>query len=130
MREIRFRAWTGRELEYKVLAGSVGSFFAYIDPRDDAGAINTKYGEQIPVMQFTGLHDKNGKEIYEGDVVKTMMHYADDYGNPVDGRETTFAVKWVESKGQQYVGLSLFPCDDIYHLEIIGNIYENPELLK
>ena len=121
-REIKFRAWDKtdkRWLESQEFSisgnGGIQTFGVY-HPCD--------------VMQFTGLLDKNGREIYEGDIIKTMMHYADDDGNPVDGQEKTFTVKWVESKGMQYVGLSLFPCDDIYQLEIIGNIYENPELIS
>ena len=123
-REIKFRAWDK----------NVSRVFDVqsMDWKNKVCWVIKPQGHSIidPIlMQYTGLKDKNGKEIYEGDVVKTMMHYADDDGNPVNGQETTFEVKWVENNGSQYVGLSLFPCDDIHQLEIIGNIYENKDLL-
>ena len=82
--------------------------------------------------QYTGLKDKNGVEIYEGDIVKT------DYDNGFD--VLTHTVKWC---GPSYPAFELLPripceannfshiyeCDDTT-IEVIGNIYENPELLR
>jgi uncharacterized phage protein (TIGR01671 family) len=73
-----------------------------------------KIGEQCELMQYTGLKDKNGKEIYEGDIVKN---------------------DWVH-KGDLFVveeGYSMLSWNFAYSgktWEVIGNIYENPELLK
>ena len=81
------------------------------------------------IMQFTGLKDKNGKEIYESDLVR----------RPADGFEPREIMKvvWGESAwGVEYLdgksapSLSTWKIYDNYNLEIIGNIYENPELLK
>jgi hypothetical protein len=66
-------------------------------------------------MQFTGLHDKNGKEIYEGDIVKS-------------GNFTDSVIYWRcgfgTGEGQDFTPL------DQNVIEVIGNIYENPELLS
>ena len=72
------------------------------------------------LMQFTGLTDKNGKEIYEGDIVRTTGWPDGDPVYWVDGR---FCVGQ-PSNLADFLGSIAEGC------EIIGNIYENPELLK
>lgn len=73
-------------------------------------------------MQFTGLKDKNGVEIYEGDIVKYNTG-------------ETWVVKWVSRNASfEYVsnmkGNSLTQILGSHEVEIVGNIYKNPELLK
>lgn len=75
-------------------------------------------------MQYTGLGDKNGKEIYEGDIVKLranhgigVVKYYDEWG--------AFVVEYVKSKPLVILGMSYYKED----LEVIGNIHKNPELL-
>lgn len=80
----------------------------------------SKWPEKYILMQFTGLLDKNGKEIYEGDVVRVRDHI--------------YQVSWIE----EAAALRLKGIDWVFGLafnqalqrsrEIIGNIYENPEL--
>jgi uncharacterized phage protein (TIGR01671 family) len=82
----------------------------------------------IVLLQFTGLKDKNGKEIYEGDVVRV-------HGDAFDkDDEPEFEVKWHKQSGyfmEDDMGGDYIPClgDDNYELEVIGNIYENAELI-
>jgi uncharacterized phage protein (TIGR01671 family) len=78
--------------------------------------------------QFTGLKDKNGKEIYEGDIILFK-----DYSQSVEKPPTfiTSIFWWDEFAGfsvkNTHGELNFMTCDD---MEVIGNIYENPELNK
>ena len=82
--------------------------------------------EDLELMQFTGLKDKNGKEIYEDDIVRTYKPMASGFGD-----NNIAIVKWIE-----YDAKFLFRCkglgaqDPTGNCEVIGNIYENPELIK
>lgn len=73
------------------------------------------------VDQFTGLHDCNGKEIYEGDIVKNEI--AGFFG-VIKFKDSAFIIDIDRIKG------TLFACLQTGSLEIVGNIYDNPELLK
>ena len=111
MREIKFRAWEGKRMFYDFTISSLDG-----EPFAENG---NAYPEWI-LQQFTGLLDKNNKEIYEGDIVK-------------DGNKK-FEIKWSSIlMGWQMRTLNKNP-DKFMHfstanLEIIGNIYENEELI-
>ena len=83
-------------------------------------------------LQFTGLHDRNGKEIYEGDVVRGEIEYGDDNGQPTGDKETvTEVVKWGVRMTGCWPGFFARSINDgEFPIEVIGNIYENPELVK
>ena len=128
MRPIKFRAWdkTNKKwllgYDYENLGGFsltgecviLGEFASLFRP---LSRLN-----EIEIMQFTGLEDKNGKEIYEGDIVRNELFT--EKQDDIIGE-----IKWVGC-GFWFVdsNMNLFniPSD----IEIIGNIYENPELLK
>jgi uncharacterized phage protein (TIGR01671 family) len=119
MREIKFRAWRGGD-------GGCMEFGHYVADHGNINWFNLSksVGKDLILMQFTGLKDKNGKEIYEGDIVKW-----DDSG--AEGFEKmevdVFRVRW--ECGEDELGWNLYPFQD-FEYEVIGNIYENPELLK
>ncbi len=80
------------------------------------------------LMQYTGLKDKHGKEIYEGDVIKHDYYY--DYGQSGEYKSFTKCVTWDDI----YCGFKPMYATGEYSLprnsiEVVGNIYENPELL-
>ena len=122
MREIKFRAWS------KSL-GMSDPF--YLKDCGEASDI----GEFTDYMQFTGLLDKNGKEIYEGDIIKVTGEFAIDYYGIVKWSQQEddytyhcgFMVDWQEEVKRRS-HLSFWA--NHREIEIIGNIYENPELLK
>ncbi|HHS6584201.1 TPA: YopX family protein [Campylobacter jejuni] len=84
--------------------------------------------ESLLIELFTGLYDKNGKKIYEGDIVKTKSLYDYFLAKISIHKEGTF---YFEGKNGDYIGSLIYLVkDEGYDTEIIGNIHENPELLK
>ncbi len=118
-RVIKFRYWDGDEI-----IKWDDFFFSDISAVTDYSG-DFSYIEQDKLMQFTGLTDKNGKEIYEGDIIKyfnrvAQIKYSDMYA---------CFIMYSEFDKQSF---SL--CDSINDskrdLEVIGNVFENPELIK
>lgn len=137
-RVIKFRAWVdiwgdGRlgmldpyPGNYGVDMGGKGMFHNTGNPMG-----LREYPSGAILMQFTGLTDKNGKEIYEGDVLRCW----EDRGEMASDLEHRLEVKWSEdlmwvaySKDDEYGDTlcSMHPEE----LEVIGNIYQNPDLVE
>jgi uncharacterized phage protein (TIGR01671 family) len=111
MREIKFRAWNKKE---KIMDYDQEFIFDYLKPSNFFFKENyERFGD---VMQFTGLKDKNRKEIYEGDIIMKSLK---DNGR----KDEKIIVKWDE----QTVGFNISGKKG-HMYEIIGDIYQNPEL--
>lgn len=117
-REIKFRAWNKKDkVMVDVAAMNFGpsGLWSLIEYAYDA---ELQLADNYELMQYTGLHDKNGREVYEGDIVKN------EYGKVMevqyDPRSAAFGV------GDYYFGT----IGSGKTLEVIGNIFDNPELLE
>ena len=114
MRTIKFRIWN------KFLEKMSEPKKLCIDAELNAFYIDKPPHHDFELMQFTGLHDKNGKEIYEGDVLQTRS----GVGHMVFDN-CGYAIKSPGSEAVDYEFSAFY-----LECEIIGNIYENPELIS
>ena len=130
MREIKFRAWAiGGDLETGEGVKSGNGIMDYNPLTSWEEHINDvlKSDGSVIFMQFTGLHDKNGKEIYEGDIVEIQcLGYKDKF-------KTKAVVEWNEKNAgfdMRIIGIPIKPLDEHKSNKILGNIYENGDLLN
>jgi uncharacterized phage protein (TIGR01671 family) len=120
MREIKFRAWNGIEFYNPILSEGL-VFENYREFEDFCPADD-------PLMQYTGLKDKNGKEIYEGNIVLAYNPNLDDEKevNEVIFDKGCFKL---HSNKSNVIDIPIGSYKQ-RELEAIGNIYENPNLLE
>jgi uncharacterized phage protein (TIGR01671 family) len=113
MRDIKFRAWTRKGMVTPA---------AWVN--DESLPCYSLSGAPLkPLMQYTGLTDKNGVEIYEGDIVRHWSYGYNDGG--MGNKQVLSVVEWDE------FGACFENCIDRRNgVEVVGNIYENPELLE
>lgn len=136
MRELKFRAWNTTRNCWTL---RVELDLLYEKPMLLHGEIENNNGyltDNTIIEQYTGLKDKNGKEIYEGDILEEFVCGVKMFKGKPCGRRTIWQVMWNDReccfdlhylRGAVF-GDSLMTVDDEY--EVIGNIHENPELLE
>lgn len=165
MREIKFRVWD-KELKEMCSVTDIQLWINYVHySRKDSDIGKGNYPADVILMQYTGLKDKNGTEIYEGDIVvyynhktalveidlKDMDHHRvyweeDECGvnHPMQYRETGKVIKYKSTNPvsiDPIFGMNIhlphrhawYNHEDngvLLRVEVIGNIYDNPELLK
>ena len=132
MREILFRAWDKVSKKYREFDGMHDTMTINEDGKVEYYNLqNGSGGDEYILEQFTGLHDKNGKMIFEGDIVK-IYHVRLVFDGPVFPPQLA-NITWDEC-GFRLEGPEISSTNpDLYpssHLEIIGNIHDNPELME
>lgn len=127
MREIKFKIWDKKNKKWHIQYPSIGSFFNIY--KDGTLSRNSEDDDYI-LVEYTGLKDKNGNEIYEGDIVRMRGLIAGHF-EPMVGyvyyESPSFVVIATEPRGVRGKGRIL---SEGNLNEIIGNIYEDPELLE
>ena len=130
-RVIKFRGYSpvtkGWVYGHLIPQSKYGQIIDHIAPFVKNGSIEGVPVEADTIGQFTGMVDKNGKPVYEGDIVRYRTTDERHTKNP---RYTNLVINYNESSAR-------FQAGDIYHqylnstkLEIIGNVHDNPELLE
>ena len=132
MREIKFRAWLKeiKQMGYPshLKVGNPEGVFEITVPFDESLRTFRKLysTDEFELMQYTGLKDKNGVEIYEGDIIQGIDK---DKVGVVYFENGSFKIKW-KYIDKEHFFLREQANDGIDYFGVIGNIYQNPELIK
>lgn len=131
-REIKFRVWDDTDKVYKISETSEMSFRLSAISKIVLWLKNLKH--KFIVEQYTGLKDKNGKEIYEGGIIKMPSELCIYPYKPIGVVEFGYGRFYVKDEqyedGSKHVVDFYDYNDPTLDFEVIGNIHENPELLE
>ena len=117
MRDIKFRAWDTNSKKMFDYSKIQDYSLEQVERLNSANDPYTKF------MQYTTLKDKNGIEIYEGDIILW-------YGGALKHIPIYSEVKWNREEARFSFGCKANSAYMFYNTEVVGNIYENPDLLK
>ncbi|MGI7251980.1 YopX family protein [Campylobacter coli] len=135
LKDFDFRIWDNTEKrylneielhKYDKYPVEAGTTFTETDRINEVEFVKNK--NDLEIELFTGLYDKKDKKVYENDIVKVKSLYDYFLAKISIHKEGTF---YFEGKNGDYIGSLIYLVEDEgYTIEIIGNIHENPELLK
>jgi len=141
-REIKFRTWDKLLKEFAewtnrdpFFCTSHGQIFFWERTKKENGSyggdiILEDFGDRFVLQQSTGLKDTKGREIYEGDLLARPLHslptYFEVYWNGASAKFNTA----VHYKHNKMIATYPIVADDLCNVEVVGNIFENPELLQ
>lgn len=141
MRPLKFRAWNKKEgMFIPYFHGTLGNVVEnesiyYSKEAFEKDMSTDGFGDYpTTLMQFTGIKDKNGKEIYEGDILKYRFEDKEEINSLSTG---IVEVIWSDlslgfrvTDHDEHYTFEIWDDPEMWEFEVIGNIYENKELLK
>ncbi len=135
MREIKFRIYLGKSLgmryfDFRGISGTNHSSYTLDSEGHTEWCIDCD-NEDHDVTQYTGLKDRNGKDIYEGDIVHVIFEDKEEDMNEEFIAEIVYSEFSASFQlSHDLITEEFWADDDLWKLEVIGNIYENPDLLS
>ena len=128
MRDIKFRAWDKELKEWtKYSISNIDDTLIDFYNKETGFWESDREGERFALCQYTGLKDKNDREIYEGDIVRAVRFSRWEGVAKYSDKNQAFVFECID---KNYRGNIVFMSQFDQGFKILGNIYENPELLK
>jgi len=141
-REIKFRAWDEKNKIMHnnfqfIKSGNEGNdwivFLSDKQPDFETAMKNPYFSQQLKIMQYTGIKDKNGTEIYEGDIIVVRSLHDSNIFDEVWDNEKQLAIPQIVRVSATPPHSFVMPSDSSWnpgYWEVIGNKFDNPELME